>query len=242
MNKRSFAVFRIYQEEPTHDTVVSFLWHILQTANPELADTLHTRTEKYKPFTWSYIRTIDGMNLTFSSTDATITQAFFDGCTILKKTSESALIDKTIFVVANVHSIGNIKTPFVMPEDSRSVNYYTLNLETCSPITLTRWSYGPKINISLQSEPVDWLKHLRNNLYRRTHTFNKDVIRIPPENIKICLVNRKESPDIIEYKGAKIPANHVTLRITAPAAYLETALYGGLGQRTGSGFGFATVV
>ena len=50
---------------------------------------------------------------------------------------------------------------------------------------------------------------------------------------------RRPGPAVtVFYQGAKIPARHVVVEVAGERLAIETALYGGLGERTGSGFGF----
>lgn len=234
MNNRCLAIFRTYQDSPNHDTIVSLIWRILKKADKDLATTLHFSNAKFKPFTWAYTQGTEG-TLTFSAIDPKITHAFQVGCQIFK--NSNVLVDTTVFVPVEIIPFENAE---IIRDSSSSLTCKksTITVTTRSPITVTNNVNGQKTNIFYQNDPVQWLSRLRKNLYQRTHTFKPNLPTIVIGEITIILQEINEIAERINYKKTIIPAYHAELRITAPLPYLETILYGGLGERTASGFGF----
>ena len=201
-----------------YDQAVALVYQILSAGNRELAGKLHQSTQKFKPFTHAADESRNSFTLHFSSVIPEITGAFVAGA---KKLAECGL--------RTGHSLYKI-IDSVCISDARHLPG-RITVRTISPIVLSRCENGKKEYILYSRNADLWLEALERNLAKKVLAFrgeNGQTEIRPVTRGKAALVN---------YQQTKIPARHITLEIKGGQEALETAIYGGLGERTGSGFG-----
>jgi CRISPR-associated endoribonuclease Cas6 len=215
---RAAVIFQKYgSSKITHGQFVSAVYQIISTGDTELAEKLH-RPQKFKPFTFAIDESEKQLTLYFSSIDPSITDTFVSGIEILKGTGLM---------------MGDCLCKIVECIEIADISYFPskIKLRTISPITVSRCENGKKRSIPYNNVQ-DWTNALKKNLAKRISTYLcKDNV-----NIEIKPVNHGKLT-FIEYQGTNIPARHLLLELAGDKEALKAAIYNGLGERTGSGFG-----
>lgn len=221
------------QKEIQHESIVKLIWQILEEGNKELAFDLHSRKErriKYQNFVWGSQKYDDKNMITFASLDEIVVGAFWDGCQ--KIGDECLLIDNTIFSIKQIFPLRNIQ--------------YIGNqvmLRTISPITLTeRYLDEKKQKLKYRAilydvNPKKWINTLELSLQRKTNELlNTDI-----EKPRIILLNNEKTV-AIKYKNGLVHATYLELKIKGDELAIKTALYNGIGIKSGLGFGLVTIL
>lgn len=207
----------------SHDNFMALIWDILGAGNQELADTIHNTTANYRPYVWSVETWPDdkGYTITFASVKEEIAQAFLGGSEKLSISREAISIAGNLFQVDSAIPIRDLRH---IPK--------TVEFASTSPIVTSMKINGKRRYLVYQNDPSLTEIRLTNNLKRRIKAFyGTDT---PTFNLKII---NTSYPQFTEYKGTRIPGSFLNVRITGDPEAIAMALYGGLGERTGSGFG-----
>lgn len=218
---RATVIFKKHgKHEMNYNDSVSAVYQILAAGNENLASDLHNATSKFKPFTYAKQEISGSMSIMFSSVQPEITAAFLSGAESLKGTG--LIFGDTIYEIQDFIPIADIR----LWEEK-------IKVKTVSPLVLSRCNNGKKEYILYRKGEEDiWLKALQRNIAKRMLAFTGKEIE--PENIRT--LNHGQAV-LVSYQGGKVPARHISLEIKGCPDVLKTAVYGGIGERTGSGFG-----
>jgi len=218
--RRAAVIFKKYGVHTlSHGQIVAMVYQLLSAGNAELAGGLHKPAQKFKPFTHAADESKGSCTLYFSSFMPEITGTFLAGAG--RYQAGGLMLGNCLYKIIDSVSI---------PDVSHLPGKMTI--KTLSPIVLSRCAENRKKEYILypKNEKV-WLDALARNLAKRVLAFyGKDA------QVEIQAVTRGKAA-LVEYQQTKIPARHMTLKITGGPEVLEMAIYGGLGERTGSGFG-----
>lgn len=212
-------------DDVTKGKLLNLIYSLLSAGDPALAKYLHSGRpgNKFKPFTFGCLGD-DPRNLTiyFASADETATEALVAGGRALM--GNGILQGDNLCVIRAVVPISDLR-------------YFpgALNVRTVSPIVLSRRGEdGKKRYLLYPQDTGAWLSGLRDNLIKRVAAFTSCVPE--PRDVVIDAIGHGRG-ELVEFQNSRIPARHMELRIRGSKAVLETAVYAGLGERTGSGFG-----
>lgn len=89
-----------------------------------------------------------------------------------------------------------------------------------------------------EEDVKEWKTIIARKLVDRAMMFLGQEVR--PESVQIDMLEVRDR-EFIEYKSAKLPCDKVTIEISAPSPVIFTAIYGGIGSHTGTGFGAVRV-
>lgn len=221
------AVCLEISKETEHKNIVSFIWKILKNGNKQMADTLHYRTEKYKPFVWAFHKN-DSINiLYFSSINEDITMAFLRGSNKILNSNIGILEDEIVFKIAKVIPL-------------QDIGYIgkTMMVKTLSPVTISEWvEKNKKIRVLYETNKKLWINLVEQNLKRRVKTFlDRDV-----QYLKIEVISANAGI-AVKYKNNQVCSRMFTLKLIGDEIAIFSAVYGGLGELTGSGFGMVNTI
>lgn len=222
MHRIAVLIKKIGQTPVIHDNLVSLIWNILVAGNAETANQLHKSKDKYRPYVWATEEwpNSDGYTVTFSSIKPEITNIFLEGCKAIQQEGTAITINanlyqiQAIIPIKDMHYIGK-----------------SITVRSCSPIITSTKKNNIKKYLLYHADPDFYAQRLTDNLRRRTKAFFGEE---PEAQINII------HPGVhvhTEYKGTKIPGRQITAKITGSPEAIKTVIYGGLGERTGSGFG-----
>lgn len=208
----------------THEEALSLLWFLLGVTDKE------AHKNKEKPFCWDFIPQRDGYySLFFSSIcEEDVTKVY-----------QKAQACKEAFQYR-----GNLLT-IVSATPIADYVYYDnhLRLTSSSGAYLVRHLYDPqknrrhKVSINAVSDPESCGELIRNKLIHRCQLFKGEDVK--PTDIRISYLKSatRRPYDTCDAFHTKMPLQCVTFKLEAPVPILDTALYGGIGSCTGSGFG-----
>lgn len=222
MNRIAILVEQ-HGEPAPKDQAVTFFWRLLSAGDEALAKQLHGSKEKFKPYAWAYKQ---GM-LTFASVREDIALALKEGAISL--IGQGIMIENNVFEVKKVLPI--------QPVQRISGR---MTVKALSPIALSyRGEDGKKKPVFLDQDEELWKKLLAQNLVRRTNAFLN--LELLPNAVGVRIV-QKGFPCSIPYKFPVPARADVVIELMGEPEAIEVALYGGLGERTGSGFGLVVPV
>lgn len=202
------------------DSMVSLVYRILAAGNREVAASLHDTRSKFKPFVFAGEDHGSTMSILFSSVRPEITGVFAAGVANLR---------------GNILAFeaGTCEVSDIVPITDFIIRQNRIKVKTASPIVLSRCTAGKKDYILYRhGKENDWLIALKRNLAKRYLALCGEERE--PEEITV-LSHGRAAP--VLYKGGKVLARHMALEIRGCPELLETTIYGGIGERTGSGFG-----
>lgn len=220
----SVIVKKLVPATVTRNEGVSFIWHILQKGdNAQLIDQLH-RLAQIKPFTWNIEQySATDFTVSFSCILPEIAECFKNGCDALTgKTIQIAggsavFIDKS-YIIEDIDYIGR-----------------SIWLQSVSGITVTKRRKQGKFYLFITDNEDVWIERVKTNLLKRTRQFHSQNMSDVIMDISKLSIEKLTN---VDYKSTVIPVQFVRLKLsTQNKAVIETALYGGLGEHTGSGFG-----
>ena len=209
-----------------HDNLVSLVWHLLAAGDKEKAGELHRDQSDFRPFVWAAEEWPDakGYTLTFSSLKKEITQLFAQGAEKIQSAGEALLIEGNLYLPTRCIPVRDL--------------YYigkNVTLRAVSPVVITqRNAQGKKEYCFYPANPETWLSQFKSNLARRAAAWHGK--EVGPIHVEIL---NPGTHAVTQYKGQPVRGRYLEVKITGSPEVLETAIYGGLGKRTGSGFGFA---
>jgi hypothetical protein len=204
---------KINPTETSRDTAFSLVWTILRE------QTFFAHKNVPKPFTF-YLEQypMHEYILTFSSILPEITTFFIDHCKAFK--GQTIAVDQdNLFCITDVYPIADLG--YIGP---------FMRLKSVSGLYVSK-----NKKIREMKEAGIWEKSLISHLIGRVQTFLHEDVSC--DEIKVKLISLDAVKPVRFKTGSCIPAQFVQIRLTAPSIIIETALYGGLGVHTGSGFG-----
>lgn len=204
-----------------HDNKMALVWRFLK------GNWIQHRDAE-KPYCWD-MSTNDGeyYNLTFSCISPEITRGFTQAAakcvgTCLNVGTEFWQIDKVMPIQ---------DLPFI-------ANYLRLSsMNGLQCFTMKRLNDTKKCQILIHAgeNPERFIASIKTRLIRRTKEFMN--VEVPEDAVQIQHLNTLAGIISVPYKRSRVRTQQVTFKLVAPKAVLETALYGGIGKETGSGFG-----
>lgn len=226
--KRLAVLVSQYGESYEHDHLVTLFWRMLEAGDSSLAKELHSAKQKYKAYTWAYQAHPTGGLFTFSTIHQHIADAVERGA--------MALVGQGIMIEDRVFEI--VKVLPVQPVQRIGAR---MTLKAVSPISLSfRNEKSKKEYAYLDKSEEYWKSLCIKNLVNRARNFYG--LEIPEKAVSLRIVN-KGTPCNVHYIKTAIPARKsMILELQGDPKLLELAIYGGLGERTGSGFGMVTPV
>lgn len=207
-----------------HDEKMSLIWRLLE-------NTAVHHDEVEKPYTWTIEKTgANKYTLTFSSIDTSISEVF------LKKAKNSLnqaiQIESSFWIPLLAMPIQDI--PFL----ENFARIETQNGVVCWKQTHTVDKDGTehhgKVTFDINTDKNGFIEALKRKLIRRAKLFLHKDFNESEIQIKFL---RRLNYGCVEYKGLKTPYQNVSFKIIAPKELIELLVYGGLGAKTGSGFG-----
>ena len=205
----------------SQDEGISFIWKIFQKADLDFMRKWHD-SDTIKPFTWNIEQYSPAdFTVSFSSILPDIAKCFKAGCDGLKGKAIQIAGGSTIYIDKSyiIEDIGYIGK--------------SIWLQSISGITLTKRHNHKKDYIRITNNQNIWVERLKNNLLRRTEQFTNNAADNFVEISKLHI----EGLANIKYKQASIPVQFAKIKLIGSKNVIETALYGGLGEHTASGFG-----
>lgn len=224
MHRAVAILTRLTPQEVPHDSYMTLVWHILKAGNPQLADELHTAKGRFRCYVWGIEEWATGGTMTFSSIRPEITKAFLEGCANLSGTA--VLCGPVPLLVAQAVPI-------------KDLEYYgaSMRLMAKAPISVTvRGDNGKKQHVFFTKNPDVWVRRVSENLRARAKAF----LGVTPE-FRLEVVD-PGSHRAVRYKEGDIPGRYATVKAVGDADAIRMAIYGGLGEHTGSGFGLVVPV
>ena len=233
MSHRIIVSFkRIGKHKANRDEEVSLLWRLLR----EKGDEQHNGKEKN--FCWNMDVSDDPSmySMVFSSIDTSVTDCLMrESKRLMESGTGIEVVGGSIWTVASV-----------MPVEDFPYIGETISLVSTTGMISIRNAWDYRKNKAcrrthfLHDEEgyIGWVRQARKRLCRRTNKFmgtdytEDDIVFEKVKQLGVSAVN---------YKGRNAPVQNVRVKIRAPKEVLETALYGGLGSSTGSGFGMVTI-
>ena len=204
-----------------HGYTVSMIYHLLSVGNKEMAADIHGSRNKFRPFVHAREESNKVVTVYFSSVYPEITKAFIDGA--------SSLVGSGMVYGSNIYKIDD-----TMPLADPGIWQDKVRVKTMSPIVLsspTRENGRKEYLLNTKDTQERWLRALTRNISKRHLTFKRKECE---PSIRLL---ESGTCEIIEYMGARIPSRNCILEIKGDKDLIETVLYGGVGERTGSGFG-----
>ncbi len=218
--------------------LLGLIYKLLASLSPDLAERYH-RPSKYKPYTFSdlWIRgsKVEGnkllikrharINFTFSSLVDELSEALIKGFSKF-----GAEIDNCKFELMS----------FKIPEVTLSTRERFIAL---SPIVVSRpvIRNGKVYHEFLDPRGQSFWENLVKNLKKRYEAFfgkSPGEVDVRPDE---DYLNRRRTSKLIEFKGTYIKAHVVPFEIEGDKSLIELGYYGGVGERTGQGFGCVEV-
>lgn len=234
MNHRVTVIFECIRmdnfKEISHDEKMALIWRLVE----ETDKNIHKNEEK--PYTWSINNQGDKYVLLFSCIDDEIMERFTNHVNELKNAGIS--VGTNIWKVTEVIPIEDY--PFFNPTMRlMSLNgaYFYQPTEGTHKVTGKPIVYKRRVNVS--KEPEEVAKQISFRLIRRANKYLGT--NFTDEDVKIRYVELIPGSGHIEYKGRTLGIQTITFKIKAPKEIMETALYGGIGALTGSGFGAVVI-
>jgi CRISPR-associated endoribonuclease Cas6 len=212
--------------EVTRDNEVSLLWRFLEK-NKNLQ---HNQEEK--TFTWNMeAGALSSYTMTFSSYDTKLVNDFFE---IAKGLAGQAVtVGTTIWQVKEAMEI-------------QDIDYIgeAIRISTVNGMVAMHKAYnaeGKKYNktYDILTDKEAWISSVINRLIRRTNNFFGTAYE--KKDVSITRLTL-DGYDTVKYKNASIPVQNVQFKLSAPKEIIESAIYGGIGSHTGSGFGMTAAI
>ncbi len=222
MHRVAVILKRIGRAPVIHDDLVSLIWELLAVGDAAMADRLHSAAGKFRPYAWG----VEGWGgnehtLTFSSVIPEIAETFTRG-------AERVCAEKAAIAVG-----GNLFEVFrVLPvRDLRYIGRQ-ITLKAVSPVVASIRGQKGKTYLRYHDDPSGYSRRLTGNLRKRVRW----LFGTEPEQLSVRVTD-PGCHQLTKYKGGSIPGRFLTVEIQGDPSVIMTALYGGLGERTGSGFG-----
>lgn len=226
--RRTVIIVKLLTDKPRYeiqDSLVSLVYKLLKEGDPTLANNIHDRREKFKPFTFglSFAGLGKESSIHVSAINPEIIKAIHEGVT---KTQGQGLTARGV-----IYKI--IESVFI--PDLEYISTST-DVTTVSPIILSETDNHKKKKCLLSNNP-GWIERLRRNINLRIKAFIGEE-----SNVKVTLKEAAEKPVFLKYKGNLLLGQNATLTLNGKKEHIETIVYGGIGERTASGFGALTVI
>lgn len=196
----------------SQDEKMGIVWKLL-------GNTQYHHKNEEKPYTWSF-DTSDNkfFTLVFSSIIPDVSEQIFNYATQLKGQA-----------ISEMGVIWKITDTLSIEDEAFWGNFLRVSSLVGAVVMRGRTSVKAKDN------PELFKSMIANQLARRTERFMHEKVDLEQIHVKFpSSIGYGFTP----YKGGNIPWESVTFKLVAPEAVLKTAYYGGIGQKTGSGFGF----
>ena len=218
-------------KEISHDEKMALVWRLVE----ETDKNIHKNEEK--PYTWAFTEQGDQhYTLLFSSIDDSIMEKFAARAEELK--GKGLSIGSNIWKISEVISIEDY--PFFNPTMrlmSLTGAYFYEPTEGFHKVTGKPIVYKRRVRVD--NEPEEVANQIRFRLVRRANKYLGT--NFTEDDVKIRYVELIPGSGHIEYKNRTMGIQTITFRIKAPKEIMETALYGGIGALTGSGFGAVVI-
>ena len=232
-HRATIALERIQMgnKEISHDEKMALVWRLVE----ETDKNIHKNEEK--PYTWVLTEQGDQhYTLLFSSIDDSIMEKFAARAEELK--GKGLSIGSNIWKISEVISIEDY--PFFNPTmrlmSLTGAYFYQL---TAGEHKVTGAPINYKRRVSVADEPKEAANQIKFRLIRRANKYYGT--NFTDDDVDVRYVELIPGSGHIEYKGRTLSSQKVTFRIKAPKEIMETALYGGIGALTGSGFGAVVI-
>ena len=223
MSRQVIVLFnKIAGEKINHDAALSLVWHVLNHSSDKGFITQLHDNKQIKPFTWSFSDGVKECSIRFSSIMEDITDRFIDGA---KKLGVNAFMTSGggVFQVTGVFPIHDLE---------HIGDSILLSSSPDSGISVSSGINGKRHFLLFEKERKAWVKRVENNLIHRAEVFFG--VKNPKVSVKVLKVHGYEA---VLFKNFKLPVQYAFLKVSGSKEVLETALYGGVGNNTGSGFG-----
>lgn len=238
MRRLAVLIRKIDYGRVKHDNYVSLIWTFLTLGNPDLAAKLHHEgnakknaaypQSRFRPYVFGVEAWPDeaGFTITFSSVQPEITATVMAGCRAALQKKEALAIETHLFEVQKA-----------IPIQDLIYIGKNMTLKACSPVVASIRKNQTKTYLLYHENPEFWANRIARNLASRTHAY----LGVAPREIKVVVMDAGKHIATV-YKDTKIPGRYVTVKIYGEPEALQMALYGGIGERTGSGFGMVMPV
>lgn len=213
------------KSDVSHDEKMSLVWRLLEEST-----VIHHDGEE-KPYCWTmdYDKDTKSATLIFSSIFPDVTAKLIEKA---KNIIGSAIRINQANWIPNhamaIQDIDYLDTWARISSTNGVVSWKTIHPTIDSIRRLKKKTYD------IDTDLTGFTNDIRDILIRKAKKFlQKDFAK---EDIQIRHVHRLNYGHV-DYKGMKIPYQNISCKIIAPQEIIELAVYGGIGSKTGSGFG-----
>ncbi len=217
--------------EISHDEKMALVWRLIE----ETDKNVHKNDEKM--YTWCLNEQGERKySLLFSSIDTTILEQFTKRAEELK--NQGLTVGSNIWKITDVIPLEDY--PFLNP---------TMRLQSLSGAYVYQLVEEPhndtgeimqfKHSVHIGHNPTLAANIIKHRLVRRANTVYGT--EYTDNDVTIRYIELIPGSEPVHYKHRTIGSQMLTFRIKAPKEVMETALYGGVGHLTGSGFGSVVI-
>lgn len=219
-----FNVERVPAGQPQHSELVTLIWAVFASSplGKRKVQAMHD-AQTFSPFTWSYTMNGNEVSLSFSALPDEVIQPFIASL-------------KTLTGIAITVPGCAFKIKSVFPQEDLAFLMPRMTLRAQSGINVTCGGTGHKKPLWYESDNTRWLKRIEEGLIRKADFFC-------PGKEHTAHVDRVRKSFITKtlYHGANLCYPAYTFRLQADEDTMKVALYAGVGQHTGIGFGHCAV-